>query len=238
MPSGFPRSRDLVRTRDDILRVAIEHFSRVGYFGARVDEIAAETASTKRMIYYCFGSKDELYAAALASVYEGIREFESSLGLAELEPRDAVARYVAETIRYHESHPELALLVRNENQLGAVHIAPHGAEPLRRNIVEVLDAVLARGRDAGVFRAGPTGIELHIAVTAQANFRITNEATIAALFGYRMRDADRLDHDIAQYIAMLTGWLETVPGDQGNEAPSLTLLPDRADQDQPGIRKA
>lgn len=237
MPSDFPKSRDLTRTRQDILRVAIQHFSRVGFFGARVDQIAAETATTKRMIYYCFGGKDELFAAALTHVYEGIRDFEESLNLDGLPPRDAVVRYTAETIRYHEAHPELALLVRNENQLGGVHLSREGAEPLRRRIVRILDGVLQRGRAAGDFREGPTGIELHVAVTALANFRITNEATISALFGYSMREPERLTHDIDQYVAMLLGWLDATPGDRGNEAP-LHLVGEPAEQDLHHNRKA
>ena len=52
-------ARDLDRTRADILAVATAHFARSGFFGARIDEIAAETATTKRMIYYCFGSIED-----------------------------------------------------------------------------------------------------------------------------------------------------------------------------------
>jgi AcrR family transcriptional regulator len=204
-----PASRDLARTQEDILRVATEHFTRAGFYGARVDEIAEDTSTTKRMIYYYFGSKDGLFAAALAQVYADIRSFEESLHLADLSPREAVAHYVSQTIRYHEEHPGLALLARTENVLGGVHIVPESAAGMRRSIVDILDDVLERGRATGDFQPGPTGLELHLAVTALANFRITNAATINALFGFLMRDADRLGHDIDQYIAMMLGWLST-----------------------------
>ena len=207
MAARPPVQRDLDRTRADILRVATAHFTETGFFGARVDEIAAETATTKRMIYYCFGSKDGLFAACLAEVYTAIRSFEEGLNLEALAPSDAVARYVSETIRYHEAHPELALLVRTENLMDAIHLANDGVEPMSRSIVHILDDVLEHGRATGEFRAGPTGIELHIAVSALANFRITNASTISALFGFSMRDAERFDHDVDQYVAMMLGWL-------------------------------
>ena len=218
MPARPPLQRDLDRTRADILRVATEHFTNTGYFGARVDEIAAETATTKRMIYYCFGSKDGLFAACLSEVYSAIRSFEESLNLDELSPSEAIARYVSETIRYHEAHPELALLVRTENLMDAMHLADDGVEPMSRSIVHILDDVLERGRATGEFRSGPTGIELHVAVSGLANFRITNAGSIKALFGFAMRDPDRLDHDIDQYVAMMLGWLSPLSDRRAEQA--------------------
>lgn len=200
-------TRDLARTQEDILRVATQHFAKVGYYGARVDEIAAETSTTKRMIYYCFGSKDALFTACLERAYADIRAFENDLHLADLDPVDAVATYVAETIRYHEAHPELALLIRTENVLEGEHLAADGAVGAASGIVGVLDAVLERGRASGAFRSDATGVELHLIVSALANYRITNETTIGLLFGYPMRDAARLGHDIDQYRALVLAWL-------------------------------
>ncbi|MFY9653746.1 MAG: TetR family transcriptional regulator, partial [Trebonia sp.] len=42
------RQRDPERTRQEILDVALTEFARNGYSGARVDEIAARTRTTKR----------------------------------------------------------------------------------------------------------------------------------------------------------------------------------------------
>ncbi len=199
--------RDLARTQQEILRVATEHFTRLGYFGARVDDIAAETSTTKRMIYYCFESKDGLFTAALRATYGAIRAFEDALGLDDLKPRDAIARYVGETLRYHERHPELALLARAENLLGGVHLAADADEPVERPIVAQLDRVLERGRQEGDFRDGVAGIEVHIVVSGLCNFRITNESTIRALFGYELRDPRRLGADVEQYQNLVLGWL-------------------------------
>ena len=43
------RQRDAERTRREILEVATREFSEHGYSGGRVDEIAAQTRTTKRM---------------------------------------------------------------------------------------------------------------------------------------------------------------------------------------------
>ena len=55
------RTNDPERTMAGILEVANAEFSEKGLAGARIDEIAAATKTSKRMIYYYFGSKEGLY---------------------------------------------------------------------------------------------------------------------------------------------------------------------------------
>ena len=69
------RIRDADRTRAELLEVATEVFAERGYAGARVDEIADRTRTTKRMIYYYFGGKEGLYLAVLESAYRTIRAY-------------------------------------------------------------------------------------------------------------------------------------------------------------------
>ena len=57
------RQRDAVRTRAELLEAATGVFADAGYSGARIDEIARQTRTTKRMIYYYFGGKEQLYLA-------------------------------------------------------------------------------------------------------------------------------------------------------------------------------
>ena len=63
---GSPtRTQDPEGTRRNILEIASEEFAANGLSGARIDEIAARTRSSKRMIYYYFGDKEGLYLSAL-----------------------------------------------------------------------------------------------------------------------------------------------------------------------------
>ena len=59
------RRRDRDRTQAEILDVATREFAEHGFSGARVDEIAERTRTTKRMLYYYFGSKEGLYTEVL-----------------------------------------------------------------------------------------------------------------------------------------------------------------------------
>jgi AcrR family transcriptional regulator len=63
----LPRTntRDLNRSRDRILAAALTEFSAKGFAGARIDAIARRARVNKRMLYYCFGAKQDLYREVL-----------------------------------------------------------------------------------------------------------------------------------------------------------------------------
>ena len=58
-------TRDRERTRARIMDAAVREFARLGFAGARIDEIAAMAGVNKRMIYHYFQSKENLYAKVL-----------------------------------------------------------------------------------------------------------------------------------------------------------------------------
>src|ERR1035438_155709 len=84
------RTYDAERSMADILEVATAEFADKGLSGARVDAIAAATATSKRMIYYHFGSKEGLYIAVLEAACRRIRAIEASLNLDDLDRKSVV----------------------------------------------------------------------------------------------------------------------------------------------------
>ena len=64
------KTRDLERTRTNILKAGRNEFAKYGLEGARVDRIAKKSGSNKSMIYYIFGGKEDLYLATLESLWE------------------------------------------------------------------------------------------------------------------------------------------------------------------------
>lgn len=55
------RTRDLARTRERLLDAALAEFAARGLAGARCSAIARRARVNQRMIFYCFGSKENLY---------------------------------------------------------------------------------------------------------------------------------------------------------------------------------
>ena len=113
--TATPRTNDPERTMADILAVAITEFADKGLAGARIDAIAAATRTSKRMIYYYFGSKDGLYVAVLEEVYRRMRSIEGELHLDDLPPEDALRKLVGFTFDYQLDNPDFIRLVMNEN---------------------------------------------------------------------------------------------------------------------------
>ncbi len=155
------RVRDAARTRAEIMDAATQEFARAGYGGARVDEIAARTRTTKRMIYYYFGGKEQLFTAVLERAYSVIREAEQQLDVEHLDPVAGIRKLAAVTFDHHEAHPDFIQLVSIENVYGAAHIA--GSDELRRLSSPAIDVsgrsgTTPRGRPARAVGApGATG---------------------------------------------------------------------------------
>src|SRR5271167_713881 len=111
--------RDAERTRRAILDAAEIEFADKGLAGARVDVIAEESCANKRMLYYYFGSKEDLYVAVLERAYSAMRQAESELNLTELDPLDAIRRLVEFKFDYYLEHPRIIRLLAGENMQNA-----------------------------------------------------------------------------------------------------------------------
>jgi AcrR family transcriptional regulator len=189
------RTRDAERTRAEIIAIATSEFADKGYAGARVDEIAAKMSTTKRMIYYYFGNKEQLYVAVLEHAYTGIRAMEQQLDVEHLDPVDAMRQLAELTFDHHESHPDFIRLVSIENIHHAEHIARSSVlSGLANPALDVLARILDRGHTAGVFRAGVDPLDIHMVISAFCVFRIANRHTFNAIFKRDMLTPDRRDH--------------------------------------------
>jgi AcrR family transcriptional regulator len=194
VPSVPPgdRTRDADRTRAEILAVATAVFADQGYSGARVDEIAARTRTTKRMLYYYFGSKEGLYLAVLERAYAGIRELEQQVDVEHLAPTEAMRQLAEITFDHHEAHPDFIRLVGIENIHRAEHLARSAVlDRLASPALEVLTGILERGRAAGEFREDVDALDVHMVISAFCVFRIANRHTWQAIFRRDMLDPAR-----------------------------------------------
>jgi len=189
------RRRDAVRTRADILQVARREFADRGYAGARVDEIAARTRTTKRMIYYYFGGKEQLYLAVLEQAYSEIRAVEQTLDVEHLDHVAAIRRLAELTFDHHEAHPDFIRLVSIENIDRGEHIAK---TTLLANVnttaIDVIGRILEAGRQAGVFTREVDALDMHMLISSFCFFRVANQHTFGAIFGRTLTDRRRRAH--------------------------------------------
>lgn len=176
--------RDPEGVRKNILRVASQEFAESGLSGARIDEIAAQTKTSKRMIYYYFGDKDGLYKKCLEAAYEKVRRGEEALDLGGLAPDEALARLVNFTFEHHRKHPDFIRMVMIENIHNANYLRQSDLiQAMNNAAIEKLTSIIQRGQSDGIFRNDLDPVQLHWQISALSFFNVSNRHTFSALFG-------------------------------------------------------
>lgn len=175
--------QDPAGVQSNILAVAMTEFAANGLSGARIDEIAAKTKTSKRMIYYYFGDKIGLYRHVLEEAYRHVRDGEQKLELDHLAPVAALRRLVEFTFDHHRANPDFIRLVMIENiHHGAYVEQSEQIAALNAGAIERLEQIYRRGRAAGLFRKGIKPLELHWQISALSFFNVSNRATFSRIF--------------------------------------------------------
>ncbi len=196
--------RDPEGVRRDILTVAMEEFSQNGLSGARIDEIAARTKTSKRMIYYYYGDKEGLYQRVLEEAYGKVRGGEHDLDLDGLDPIAALDKLCRFTFDHHRANPAFIRMVMVENIHHGRHMQTSKTiRDLNQPAIEELEKVLRRGQTEGVFREGITPLELHWQISALSFFNVSNSATFSLIFGgdlFTEEGQHRLSRHVAEMV--------------------------------------
>ena len=109
--------------KEHIINIAIELFSRKGFEGTSIRELAAKAGVNIAMVNYYFGSKDKLFEAIVetkASYMKGkLEELIANKNLSELEKMDVIIESYVERLlsqpNYHRFiHQELLLRQRED----------------------------------------------------------------------------------------------------------------------------
>jgi len=163
--------------------VATREFADKGFAGARIDEIAESTRTSKRMIYYHFESKEGLYLSVLEHAYQRIRRIEEELLLDALPPDEALEKLVAFSFDYHVANPQFVRLVMNENiHSGAFLAKSETINLVNQSVIDSLSRLVKRGCKAGVFRKGLDPVDLHMSISALCFFTVANRHTFSLAF--------------------------------------------------------
>jgi len=208
-PRAPTRRNDPERTKRDILAVATKEFADHGLSGARVDAIAARTRTTKRAIYYYFGSKEALYIAVLEKAYGDIRSVEASLRLEDLEPEAAIRKLVDYTITYHEEKTDFPRLVSIENIHRAEYLTvSKSIQSLNVAIIRITEDIVRRGQEQGIFRVDADSVDLHMLISAFCFFRVSNRYTFGAIFNQDFSRPECLEKHKRMIGNAVLNWLK------------------------------
>ena len=202
------RTRDKVRTRQQILEAATVEFAAKGFEGARTDNIAKRANVAKRMLYHYFQSKDGLFQAVLEQTYVKIRTAEENLDLSSLNPEKAMTELVAFSFNWFVEHPEFIAILNEENLLCAVHAkTSNSVRKLNMPLVDTISTLLNRGEKEGVFREGVDPVELYISIAGVSYFYFSNQHTLSAIFARNLTSKSEIKKRRAHVIEVILGYL-------------------------------
>ena len=202
------RQRDADRTKAELLAEATAAFAESGFSGTRVDDIAERSSSTKRMIYYYFGSKEQLYLAVLENAYREVRQAEQALEIGGLDPVEAVRRLAEFSYDHHLEHGDFVRLVAIENiHKGRFIGRLESLREANKPVLSLLDEILSRGRAAGLFREDVDALDVHLVISSYCVFHVANRYTFGYLFDPTLTDPHRKAHFRAMIGDVVVAWL-------------------------------
>ena len=173
-------SRIRQRNREAILEAALEVFSKKGFRGATLDEIAGEAGLSKPNLLYYFRSKEAMHTAILDRILKTWLDPLHALDPTG-DPRDEILGYVRGKLAMSRQYPRESRLFANEILQGAPHVAPRLSGELRevvRDKAAVIAAWVAEGRIPPV-----DGRHLIISVWSLTQHYADFEAQVGAVLG-------------------------------------------------------
>lgn len=166
-----------------IFTAAIAVFAEHGLAGARMEQIASEAQTTKRMVVYYFKTKELLYQAVLQYVYSRIRETEQQLGLENLPPVEALVQLVKWSVRYHVEHADFMRIICMENmQRGKWLLASGDLKRLNKSALSLLEQILHRGQELGIFQPALEARDVHRLISSFSFYQVSNFYTFSSLY--------------------------------------------------------
>ncbi len=142
-----PRTRIQEKNRARVLEAALEVFSRHGFRGTTLDEIAREAGLSKPNLLYYFASKDEIHVTLLEGLVDRwldpLREMDAGG-----DPRDELLAYVRRKLQMSRDYPRESRLFAQEIVQGAPRILEGLATDLKA-LVDEKAAIIRGWSDAG-----------------------------------------------------------------------------------------
>jgi TetR/AcrR family transcriptional repressor of nem operon len=159
----------------EALEQALQLFWRFGYEATSLEQLLAATGLSKSSLYQAFGSKAELFAAALKSYQDAQASDIANRLAADPDPHRAIGQLLHAFIRPPDDQKAWGCLTCNT----AVELAPHDPEIAKlvarhhRRLEGLFAKSLARGQELGM-------------VDASLNPRATASFLVAALSGLQV----------------------------------------------------
>lgn len=178
------RAQQADETRARILAAATEVFAEDGFSGGRIEKISRRAQSNDRMIYYYFGSKEQLFIQVLEQVYAAFNAAESAQRFDLAKPLEALDQLVAFIWGYYSQHPEFVSLLGTENLHQGCHARQiENMRHLSGEALGNLAPIVAAGQACGAFRQEVNLTHTYLLIASLCYFYHSNLHTLTAFLG-------------------------------------------------------
>jgi AcrR family transcriptional regulator len=148
---GPRRGTDSAATRHAIFVAGAEAFSRHGFNGVVVDDIARAAGINKAMIYYHFDDKLSLYREIFRDMLRIAGASVTAIADAADPPDQKIARWIETFVALSEQRPYFPPLMMRELAEGAPHL-DRETFTLVRGLLGAFGRILTEGQQSGRFR--------------------------------------------------------------------------------------
>lgn len=174
------RTRNREETRARILSAAVDEFSRCGFLGARVENIASSSDVTLRMIYHYFKSKASLYAAVLDHVYSEAAEDERAFDPGSCSADEGMRQLIRFTFDHFAARSELVRLDLTENMLKGDYLRQAGMKPpVDMLLIDRMKEFLKAGQREGAFRNDADPVQLWLMIHSLCLSYLSHQHTLS-----------------------------------------------------------
>jgi TetR/AcrR family transcriptional regulator len=202
------RSRRSEQSQQQILAAAEAEFADKGLAGARVDAIAEASGINKQMIYYYYGSKEDLYLEVLERAYAAMRKEERELNLTDLDPIDAIRRLVEFKFDYYTRNPAMIRLLAGENMQNAKYLKRSSRlREMHISLIDMLQSVLTDGEKQKRIRPGIDPVQLYLTIASLSYFYFSNAATLSTVFGRNLARAEERKARTANAVELVLSYI-------------------------------
>ena len=185
------RQRRTELTRSTVLAAALREFAQHGLHGARVDQIAQGAGVNKQALYYHYGSKEGLFRATLASVYDNSAPIYRHWTVPDLPPETAMRWLITTLFEHFRRLEDGTSLITHENRYHGKHLTPKLRKQIRTAVTPIIRAiadVLHRGQREGVFSRSVKANDLYLTLIAESMFYFSHAYTLSAILEYDLLD--------------------------------------------------
>ena len=129
---------------------------------------------------------------------------------AHVDPVEAMRRLAELTFDHHLDHQAFIRLVSIENIHRGEFIGQlDSLRTISQPATTLLDEILTRGRDSGVFRRDVDALDVHIVISSYCVFQVANRHTFGFLFGVDFTELSQRAHLRRMIGDVVVGWLTT-----------------------------